>query len=92
MGKSAWWSLPAAVLIGIPVYSNVSAMIPVIQAFLFKGASLGTTLAFLMSTTALSLPEFIILRKVLKTKLIFILILIVTIWVLIMGFLLNWII
>jgi hypothetical protein len=70
MGKEAWWSVPAAVLIGIPMYSNAAGIVPVIHALLEKGAALGTVLAFMMSVIALSLPEMVILRKVLKPRLI----------------------
>ncbi len=70
MGKSAWWSVPAAVLIGVPLYANAAGILPVVQALLAKGAALGTVLAFMMSVIALSAPEMIILRKVLKPRLI----------------------
>ncbi|HXD42127.1 MAG TPA: permease [Ramlibacter sp.] len=70
MGKDAWWSVPLAVLIGVPMYSSAAGMIPIVQALLAKGAALGTALAFMMSVIALSLPEMIILRKVLKVRLI----------------------
>ncbi len=70
MGKDAWWSVPLAVVIGVPMYSNAAGIIPVVQALLGKGAALGTVLAFMMSVIALSLPEAIILRKVLKPRLI----------------------
>jgi uncharacterized membrane protein YraQ (UPF0718 family) len=70
MGKSAWWSVPLAVVIGVPMYSNAAGIIPVVEALLGKGAALGTVLAFMMSVIALSLPEMIILRKVLKPRLI----------------------
>ncbi len=71
MGKDApWWSLPAAVALGVPMYSNAAGIIPVVEALLGKGAALGTVLAFMMSVIALSLPEMIILRKVLKLPLI----------------------
>ena len=70
MGRDAWWSVPAAVLVGIPMYSNAAGIIPVVEALLGKGAALGTVLAFMMSVIALSLPEMIILRKVLSVKLI----------------------
>jgi uncharacterized protein len=70
MGKDAWWSVPLAVLIGVPMYSNAAGIIPVVQALLAKGAALGTALAFMMSVIGLSLPEMIILRKVLKVRLI----------------------
>src|ERR1035441_5619910 len=70
MGKGAWWSVPLAVLMGVPMYSNAAAIIPIVQALLGKGAALGTVLAFMMSVIALSLPEAIILHKVLKPRLI----------------------
>jgi hypothetical protein len=70
MGKDAWWSVPLAVLIGVPMYTNAAGIIPIVQALLAKGAALGTVLAFMMSVIALSLPEMIILRKVLKLRLI----------------------
>ena len=70
MGKSVWWSVPAAVLIGVPMYSNAAGILPVVQALLGKGAALGTVMAFMMSVIALSAPEMIILRKVLKPRLI----------------------
>lgn len=71
MGRDApWWSLPAAVLIGVPMYSNAAGILPVVEALIGKGAALGTVLAFMMSVIALSLPEMIILRKVLKPPLI----------------------
>ena len=70
MGRGAWWSVPLAVLIGVPMYSNAAAIVPIVQALLGKGAALGTVLAFMMSVIGLSLPETIILRKVLKLPLI----------------------
>ncbi len=71
MGRDApWWSVPAAVLIGVPMYANAAGVIPIVQALLAKGAALGTVLAFMMSVTALSLPEMVILRKVLRLPLI----------------------
>ena len=62
MGKDAWWSVPLAVLMGVPMYTNAAGVIPIVQALLAKGAALGTVLAFMMSVIALSLPEMIILR------------------------------
>ncbi len=89
MGKSAWWSVPMAVGLGVPMYSNAVGIIPVIEALMGKGAALGTVLAFMMSVIALSLPEMIILRKVLKPKLIGIFIAIVASGILIVGYLFN---
>lgn len=89
MGKDAWWSVPAAVLIGVPMYSNAAGIIPVVQALLGKGAALGTVLAFMMSVTALSLPEMIILRKVLKPRLIATFVGVVSIGILLVGYVFN---
>jgi len=92
MGKSAWWSVPLSVLIGIPMYSNAAGIIPVVHALLGKGAALGTVLAFMMSVIALSLPEMIILRKVLKPRLIAAFIGVVGTGILLVGYLFNLII
>jgi uncharacterized membrane protein YraQ (UPF0718 family) len=89
MGKSAWWSVPAAVLIGVPMYSNAAGIIPIVQALLEKGAALGTVLAFMMAVIALSLPEMVILRKVLRPKLIATFVGVVTTGILAVGFLFN---
>jgi uncharacterized membrane protein YraQ (UPF0718 family) len=70
LGAEAWWSVPLAVIIGVPMYSNAAGMIPVVEALIGKGAALGTALAFMMAVVALSLPEMIILRRVLKPRLI----------------------
>ncbi len=92
MGKDAWWSVPAAVVVGIPMYSNAAGIVPVVEALLGKGAALGTVLAFMMSVIALSLPEMVILRKVLKPKLIAVFIGVVGTGILFTGFLFNLII
>ncbi len=89
MGKGAWWSVPLAVVIGIPMYSNAAGIIPVVQALLEKGAALGTVLAFMMSVIGLSLPEVVILRKVLKLPLIATFIGVVGVGILIVGYLFN---
>ncbi|MDR3411391.1 MAG: permease [Formivibrio sp.] len=89
MGKEAWWSVPLAVLMGVPMYSNAAGMIPVVQALLGKGAALGTVLAFMMSVTALSLPEMIILRKVLSVKLITVFASVVALGILTVGYVFN---
>lgn len=89
MGKEAWWSVPLAVIIGIPMYTNAAGIIPIIDALLAKGAALGTSLAFMMSVIALSLPEMIILRKVLKLKLIATFISVVAVGILIVGYVFN---
>ncbi|MGE5235125.1 MAG: permease [Acidobacteriota bacterium] len=92
MGKGAWWSVPLAVLIGVPMYSNAAGIIPVVHALLEKGAALGTVLAFMMAVIALSLPETIILRKVLRPRLIAVFLGVVTTGIVIVGFLFNWLI
>jgi hypothetical protein len=89
MGKSAWYSVPLSILIGIPLYSNAAGIIPIVSALIEKGAALGTSLAFMMSVIGLSLPEMIILRKVLKLPLILTFIGVVGTGILIVGFLFN---
>ena len=89
MGKDAWWSVPMAVVIGIPMYSNAAGIIPVVEALLGKGAALGTVLAFMMAVIALSRPEMIILRQVLKPKLIAIFVTVVGSGILLVGYVFN---
>ncbi|MBU0455973.1 MAG: permease [Gammaproteobacteria bacterium] len=89
MGRGAWWSVPLAVIIGVPMYSNAAGIIPVVEALLGKGAALGTVLAFMMSVIALSLPEMVILRKVLKMRLIYTFVAVVTLGILVVGYLFN---
>ncbi len=89
MGENAWWSVPISVLLGVPLYSNAAGVIPIVSALLAKGASLGTALAFMMSVVALSLPEMIILRRVLKLPLLVIFSTVVAISILITGYLFN---
>jgi uncharacterized membrane protein YraQ (UPF0718 family) len=89
MGADAWWSVPAAVLIGIPMYTNAAGVIPIVEALLGKGAALGTVLAFVMSVIALSLPEMIILRQVLTLRLIAVFVGVVGSGILAVGFLFN---
>lgn len=89
MGQGAWWSVPLAVVLGVPMYSNAAGIIPVVQALLGKGGALGTVLAFMMSVIGLSLPEAIILRKVLKPQLIAVFFGIVALGIMAVGFLFN---
>ena len=89
MGKEAWWSVPLAVLMGVPMYTNAAGIIPIVQALLAKGAALGTVLAFMMAVIALSLPEMIILRKVLKPRLIATFIGVVSSGILLVGYIFN---
>nr|WP_320012402.1 permease [uncultured Desulfobulbus sp.] len=92
MGEESWWSVPAAVIFGVPMYSNAAGIVPVVEALLGKGAALGTVLAFMMSVIALSLPEMIILRKVLKPRLIAVFIGVVATGIIFTGYLFNFVI
>ena len=88
-GRSNPLAVPIVVLIAIPLYSNAAGTIPIVQALLGKGMPLGTTLAFMMAITAISLPEFVILKRVIKPPLIATFATIVTIGILIIGYLFN---
>jgi uncharacterized membrane protein YraQ (UPF0718 family) len=91
MGKDVWYAVPLSVLIGIPLYSNAAGIVPIVSVLIEKGAALGTSLAFMMSVIALSLPEMIILRKVLKMPLILTFIAVVGTGIMIVGFIFNYI-
>jgi hypothetical protein len=91
MGKNTWYSVPLAVLIGIPFYSCAGGIIPIISVLLEKGISMGTALAFAMSIIGLSLPELIILKKVLKLQMIGVFVGVVATGIIIMGYLFNYI-
>jgi len=91
MGKATWYSVPLSVLIGVPLYSNAAGIIPIVSVLIEKGVPLGTALAFMMSIIGLSLPEMIILKKVLKMPLILTFVGIVSVGIMIVGFLFNWI-
>lgn len=91
MDKSHWYSVPLSVLVGVPLYSNAAGIIPIVSVLIEKGVPLGTALAFMMSTIGLSLPEIIILKKVLKWPLIATFIGIVATGILIVGFFFNWV-
>ena len=91
LGKENWYGVPLAILIGIPMYSNAAGIIPIVSVLIEKGVSLGTALAFMMSVIALSLPEIIILKKVLKWQLISIFVGIVAIGIVIVGFVFNYV-
>src|SRR3989338_7687203 len=88
-GADKWYAVPLAVLIGIPLYSNAAGIIPLVSVLTEKGVAIGTTLSFMMAVTALSLPEFMILKKVMKTKLIFIFAGIVGVGIIFTGYLFN---
>lgn len=88
-GKGTWYAVPLAVLLSVPLYSNTAGIIPIVYALMNKGLTLGTTLAFMMAVTALSLPEMIILRKVLKVRLLAVFVGIMTVTIMGVGFLFN---
>jgi len=88
-GADKWYAVPLATLIGIPLYSNAAGIIPLVSALTEKGVAMGTTLSFMMAVTALSLPEFMILKKVMKTKLIVIFASVVGVGIILTGYLFN---
>jgi uncharacterized membrane protein YraQ (UPF0718 family) len=91
MGKDVWWAVPAAVLLGVPMYTNAAGIIPIVEALIGKGAALGTVLAFMMAVIALSAPEMIILRKALKPPLIATFAGVVASGILLVGYVFNWV-
>lgn len=91
MGRDAWWAVPAAVLLGVPMYSNAAGIIPIVEALIGKGAAIGTVLAFMMAVIALSAPEMIILRQALRPKLIATFAGVVASGILLVGYVFNWV-
>lgn len=91
MGREVWWAVPAAVVLGVPMYTNAAGIIPIVEALIGKGAALGTTLAFMMSVIALSAPEIMILRKVLRWPLIATFIGVVAAGIMLVGYVFNWV-
>ncbi|MFQ3207072.1 MAG: uncharacterized membrane protein YraQ (UPF0718 family) [Glaciecola sp.] len=89
LGSGQWWSVPMAVLAGIPLYSNATGVIPVMESLIIKGLPLGTTLAFCMSTVAASFPEFILLKQVMTWKLLAIIFTLLLISFTLVGWLIN---
>jgi uncharacterized membrane protein YraQ (UPF0718 family) len=89
MGRGDWWGVPVAVLCGVPMYSNAAGILPVVEALMRKGAAPGTVLAFMMSVIALSAPEMIILRKVLRPRLIAVFACVVAAGIVVVGYLFN---
>lgn len=89
LGTRQWWTVPLAVMMGIPLYGNAGSTLPIIQALIYKGVALGTALALMMSITAISLPELVLLRRVLKPKLLATFVVIVSIAIIIVGLLFN---
>ena len=88
-GSDRWYAVPLAVFIGIPLYSNAAGVIPLVGVLTEKGVAMGTSLAFMMAVTTLSLPEFMILKKVMKTKLIVIFASVVGLGIIFTGYLFN---
>jgi uncharacterized membrane protein YraQ (UPF0718 family) len=91
LGKQAWWSVPVAVLIGIPLYSNAAGIVPIVGTLIEKGASVGTALAFMMSVIGLSLPEAVILKRVLKMPLLITFFAVIAVAIMFTGYMFNWI-
>lgn len=91
LGKQSWWSVPAAVLIGIPLYSNAAGIVPIVGTLIEKGASVGTALAFMMSVIGLSLPEAVILKRVLKMPLLLTFFAVIAVAIILTGYLFNWV-
>ena len=91
LGRQAWWSVPVAVLIGIPLYSNAAGIVPIVGTLIEKGASVGTALAFMMSVIGLSLPEAVILKRVLKMPLLITFFAVIAIAIILTGYMFNWI-
>ncbi len=92
LGNQNWYSIPLAILVGIPLYSNAAGIIPIVSVLIEKGVTLGTALAFMMSVIGLSLPEIIILKKVLKWQLIGVFVGVVALGILIVGFIFNYLV
>ena len=91
MGKENWYAVPLSVILAVPMYANAAGIVPVIQVFVTKGISIGTALAFMMAVVGLSLPEATLLKKVMTWKLIGIFFGVVTVIIILSGYLFNWI-
>tara|TARA_R110001583_G_scaffold74647_6_gene206613 strand:- start:2650 stop:3306 length:657 start_codon:yes stop_codon:yes gene_type:complete len=89
LGNGQWWSVPMAVLAGIPLYSNATGIIPIMESLIVKGLPLGTTLAFCMSTVAASFPEFILLKQVMTWKLLAIIFMLLLMSFTLVGWVIN---
>lgn len=89
LGNGQWWSVPAAVLLGIPLYSNATGVIPVMESLIKQGLPIGTTLAFCMSTVAASFPEFILLKQVMQWRLLAILFMVLLVAFTFIGWIFN---
>lgn len=89
LGDGQWWSVPLAVLMGIPLYANATGVIPVLESLLLQGVPLGTTLAFCMSTVAVSFPEFVMLKQVMQWRLLALLFVLLMVSFTLLGWVLN---
>lgn len=89
LGGGQWWTVPLAVIVGVPMYANAAGVLPVIQVFVAKGVPLGTAIAFMMATVGLSIPEATLLKKVMTMKLIAIYFGVVTLFIILSGYLFN---
>jgi uncharacterized membrane protein YraQ (UPF0718 family) len=89
LGTRAWWTVPLAVILAVPMYANAAGIIPVIQVFVAKGVPIGTAIAFMMATVGLSIPEATLLKKVMTLKLIALFFTVVTVCIIISGYLFN---
>lgn len=89
LGGGQWWTVPLAVILAVPMYANAAGIVPVIQVFVAKGVPLGTAIAFMMATVGLSIPEATLLKKVMTIKLIAIYFGVVTLFIILSGFLFN---
>lgn len=89
LGGGQWWTVPLAVIVAVPMYANAAGIVPVIQVFVAKGVPLGTAIAFMMSTVGLSIPEATLLKKVMTLKLIAIYFGVVTLFIILSGYVFN---
>jgi uncharacterized membrane protein YraQ (UPF0718 family) len=89
LGSGAWWTVPLAVILAVPMYANAAGIVPVIQVFVAKGVPIGTAIAFMMATVGLSFPEATLLKKVMTWKLIAIFFSVVTMFIILSGYLFN---
>ncbi|PJC59688.1 MAG: permease, partial [Flavobacteriales bacterium CG_4_9_14_0_2_um_filter_35_242] len=89
LGSGAWWTVPLAVIVAVPMYANAAGIVPVIQVLVAKGVPIGTAIAFMMATVGLSFPEATLLKKVMTWKLIAIFFSVITVFIILSGYLFN---
>jgi len=90
LSEDKWYAIPLAVILAVPLYANAAGIVPVIQVFVAKGVPLGTAIAFMMAVVGLSLPEATLLKKVMKWKLIGIFFGTITLFIIVLGYIFNW--